>query len=105
MQVASSGVAAMDSSTHVESGDGKLEGVQIGSYVVLFGKNGAVSGGTSYQVTAGSGQALTHYLSDMTPGATYSLTGANQGTATADAQGVVTFTTTGTGAAQSVTLT
>lgn len=109
MQVTSSGVAAMDTSTHVESGDGKLEGVQIGpstgpGYVVLFGKSGTVSGGTSYQVTADSGQTLTHYLSDMTPGATYTLTGVTQATAVADAQGVLTFTTTGTGAPQTITL-
>ena len=104
MQVASSAIASMDTSTHVESGDGKVEGTQIGSYVVLFGKNGSVSGGTSYQVTAGAGQSLTHYLTDMTPGATYTLTGANQGSVTADAQGVLSFTTTGTGSAQTVTL-
>lgn len=109
LQVASSAVASMDSSTHVESNDGQLEGVEIGpsggpGYIVLFGKNGQVNGGTSYQFTAASGQTTTNYLSDMTPGATYTLTGANQGSATADSQGVLTFTTTGTGTAQTVTL-
>ncbi|MDB5357479.1 MAG: hypothetical protein JWN24_3932 [Phycisphaerales bacterium] len=105
MQTAASTTGAMDASSHVESGDGKVEGVQIGAYVVLFGKNGAVSGGTSYSVTAAAGQTMTHYLSDMTPGATYTMTGANQGSATADGQGVLTFTTTGTGATQNVSLT
>lgn len=110
MQVASSAVATMDTATHVVSGDGKLEGVQMGpstgsGYVVLFGKKGAVSGGISYQVTVAPGQTLTHYLTDVAPGTMYTLTGANQGSATADAQGVVTFTTTGTGSAQTVGLT
>jgi len=104
MQVAPSAAGAMDSSAHVESGDGKVEGVEVGAYVVLFGRHGAVSGGTGYSVTAAPGQVLTHYISDLTPGATYSLTGANQGSAVASAQGVLTFITTGTGSPQAVAL-
>ena len=45
----------------------------------------------SYQFTAASGQTTTNYLSDMTPGATYTLTGANQSTAVADSQGVLIY--------------
>jgi fibronectin type 3 domain-containing protein len=104
LQVSPSSTGSEDASTHVQSTDGQLEGVQIGSYVVLFGRNGAVSGGSSYSITAGAGQTITHDLTDMTPGHTYTLSGANQGTVTANAQGVVTFTTTGTGSAQTVTL-
>ena len=87
------------------SGDGKVEGVQLGAYAVLFGTHGTVAGGTSYQVTSGAGQALTHYISDLVPGVAYTLSGANVASATANTHGVLTFTTTGTGAAQTVTLT
>jgi len=69
--------------------------VRAGDTVVLFGKDGPVAGGTGYAVTAANGVVLTHYLTDMAPGATYTLTGANQATATASPQGVLTFTTTG----------
>jgi len=104
LQTAPSGTASMVASSRVASGDGKVEGVQVGNDVVMFGRNGPVAGGTSYAVTAASGVVLTHYLTDMTPGATYTLTGANQATATASPQGVLTFTTTGTGAGQTVTV-
>jgi hypothetical protein len=104
LQTAASATAAMDTSSRVASGDGKVEGVQIGAYAVLFGTHGAVAGGTSYPVTAAAGQTLTHYVSDLVPGATYTLTGANQASATANAQGVLTFDSSGTGAAQTVTL-
>jgi len=106
MQVAPSAAVVMDASTHVESSDGKLEGVQIGSYVVLFGRNGAVAGGVgNYSVNAPSGQTLTHYLSDLAPGVTYTLAGADQSTATANPQGVLSFTSAGTGAVRIVALT
>ena len=104
MQVASSGVASMDPSTHLETADAKLEGVQMGAYVVLFGKRGTVSGGTTYQVTAAAGQTMTHYLTDLVPGTNYTLAGANQAHATVDSQGVLTFTSSGTGRAQTIAL-
>jgi hypothetical protein len=104
MQTAASSAVAMDASQRVASADGKVEGVQMGAFAVLFGRDGAVSGGTSYQVTAAAGQTVTHYLSDMTPGATYTLAGAVQTTATANVQGVLTFTSSGTGSAQTFTL-
>jgi hypothetical protein len=105
MQTAPSSTAAMDASQRVASGDGKVEGARLGNYAILFGRHGAVSGGTSYAVTAGAGQAVTHYVSDLAPGVTYVLTGADQASAAANAQGVLTFTSTGTGTAQTVTLT
>jgi hypothetical protein len=64
-----------------------------------------MSAATSYDVTAGAGQTVTHYVSDLTPGATYTLAGANQASAIASAEGVLTFTSTGTGSAQTITLT
>jgi hypothetical protein len=87
----------MDPTTHIESADQKIEGVQIGAYVVLFGRNGSVSGGTSYAYSAATGAITTHYISDLSPGTTYALTGADEASATASAQGVLSFTSTGTG--------
>jgi len=104
LQTAASGTAAMVASARVASGDGKVEGVRAGDTVVLFGKDGPVAGGTGYAVTAANGVVLTHYLTDMAPGATYALAGADQATATASPQGVLTFTTTGTGGTQTVTI-
>ena len=104
MQTAASSAGAMDASARIASGDGKVEGVLMGQYAVLFGTHGAFSGGTSYQLTAAAGQTITHYVSDLAPGTTYTLTGASQATATANAQGVLQFSATGTGTAQTVTL-
>jgi hypothetical protein len=55
-----------------------------------------VTAPTSYTFTAPSG-TTTHYVCDLTASHTYTLAGANQGTATASAGGVLTFTTTGSG--------
>ena len=46
----------------------------------------------------------THRVADLTPGATYTLGGAASGTAVASPAGVLTFTTTGAGSEQSVTI-
>jgi hypothetical protein len=104
MQVASGSSAVPAASAHIVSGDGQLEGSEVGNDVVMFAVNGAVSGGTSYSVTAASGVTLTHYVVDLTPNATYTLTGANQASAVASANGVLTFTTNGTGMAQTISL-
>jgi hypothetical protein len=103
LQIASSSVGSMDTSTHIISSSNKLEGLRIGSYVVMFGRNGIVSGGDSYSVTAPSGATITHYISDLAPG-TYPLTGANQASSATSPEGVLTFTTTGTGNPQIVTV-
>jgi hypothetical protein len=89
----------------VASADGKVEGALMGTQVVLFGREGAVTGSTSYSVTAAVGSIVTHHVTDLVPSATYQLEGANQTSATASAQGVLTFTTSGTGAAQMIVLT
>ncbi len=104
MQTASSSTIAMDASTHVTSADGQLDGVQIGNDVVLFGRNGLVSGTISYSFRAALGQIVTQYISDTIPGKTYALTGADQTTAIADSHGVLRFTSKGTGSPKLITL-
>lgn len=104
LQTAASSTSAMDTSAYVASGDGKVEGMILGHVVALFGKSGAVSGGTSYSFTDTNGQTTTHYITDMTPNHTYSLAGATSGTATASAGGILKFTSTGTGSSQSISI-
>lgn len=103
MQVTSSSASAMDTASRIMSVASKLEGVQMGSYVVMFGRNGTISGGDSYNITAPNGATITHYITDL-PSGSYSLTGANQASAVTTSEGVLTFTTTGTGSAQTVTV-
>jgi hypothetical protein len=105
-QTAPSATSAMDTTARVISGDSRLEGVKIGGAVAMFGRSGTVSGGSvNYSVTADAAQSVSHYVSNLVPSTQYSLSGANQGTATSSPEGVLVFTTTGTGSSQSVTLT
>jgi hypothetical protein len=106
LQVAPSSSNAMDSSIRVASADGKVEGVRVGSHVVLFGRDGAVAGATAYTLTAAAaGQVLTHHVTDLAPGQAYALTGADRPSAVASPQGVLTFTAVGAGngGAQAIT--
>jgi hypothetical protein len=105
LQSSPSNVTSAVASSHVQSADGQLEGVLINNTVVLFGKNGTVNGGATYTFTAGAGVSVTQYLTDMVPGKTYTIAGATQQTVTADAQGIVTFTASGTGSSQTIKLT
>jgi hypothetical protein len=104
MQVADGLSATPATTTHIVSGDGQLEGSEVGNDVVMFAVDGSVSDGTSYTVTASAGTTLTHYVVGLTPGATYTLVGANQTSAVASTNGVLTFSTTGTGSAQTIIL-
>ncbi len=105
MQVAGATTQSMDPAIRLASADGRVEGVQIGNFAVLFGRNGAVTDGISYTVSAAAGAGMTHYISDLTLGATYIITGADQYSAVASPEGVLTFTTRGTGAVQAITVT
>jgi PKD repeat protein len=105
-QVASATTAAMVSTQQVVSSDGRMQGVQAGNQVVLFGVHGAVSptAPVTYQVN-GSG-SLSHLLVDLQAGQHYQVT-ANGGlvaTLTASAQGTLSFTTTAAGS-QTITVT
>lgn len=110
-QSTSSATGSMDACEHINAT--KFQGVLIGNTVVLFGKahtgTGATgyvqstAGGTSYSFT-GTGSTVTHYVTDLTPNQGYTLSGDASGTPTASAKGVLTFTTSGSGA-KTVTIT
>jgi hypothetical protein len=108
IQTGSSGASAY-TVTRVVSSGGHFEGVIVnGTLVVLFGETaGPVStaGGKSYDYTGTNAATITHYVADLTPSQSYTLSGAASGSAVATSGGVITFTTTGTGASQTVTIT
>jgi hypothetical protein len=101
LETAASTTGSMVATTSVATTDGRMEGVQMGNQVVLFGTNGPVLGTLvtplSYSITASG--ATTHLLVDLTPGQTYQVqvNGSVLTSVTASAQGTITFTTTGSG--------
>lgn len=109
LQAAPSTTGAMDATTYITSGDARFDGVLIGTVLALFPQAGDVnpwSGSTSYSATYSG--TITHYVCGVEPNRTFTVgvsVGSGPGTATSSAGGVLTFQTTGTGAAQTVTLT
>jgi hypothetical protein len=106
MQSSAATAVSLDAASRVASADGKVEGVQVGTQVVLFGRDGLVNlgagGSTSYDITAGAGQVLTHHVVDLVPGAVYSLSGADRLQAIASPAGVIEFSSVGSGAIQNI---
>jgi PKD repeat protein len=100
-EATSSGTAAMDPTQHVLSTDQRMEGVQMGSDVVLFGRNGDVDLTTPVTYTFTGSASVQHLLTNLAAGANYQVTvnGTVLTTVTASAQGTITFTTTATGTA------
>jgi heparin/heparan-sulfate lyase len=69
---------------------GKMKGLSIGNWVVMFGLKGSVDGDVSYQARAG---ATRHLVLDVARGGRYALTGAGgEKTLTAGPEGVLDFT-------------
>jgi hypothetical protein len=99
LQLAPSATKSMDASQHVMSSDGRMEGVQIGNQVVLFGRNGDVDATTpvSYRITATG--SVQHLLTNLAAGQNYQITvnGVVLETVAASSQGTLSFTTTTAG--------
>ena len=104
LQVTAAIVPSMAPSAHVVAGDSKVEGALLGKCCVMFGRAGPVAGPTSYPVTAARGESIRHFVTDLTPGTRYALTGADQAGARASPAGVLAFTATGTGSAQTLSV-
>lgn len=103
-QVAPATVAAMDICMAVSSMDGRMEGVLIGGFLVLFGHLGPVDPTTPIRYSFAAAGPTSHVLVDLVPGRKYNLSGAASGTVTATAAGVVALRAAGSGA-QTVTIT
>jgi hypothetical protein len=101
LQTAPSTTGSMVATSAVTSTDGRMEGVQMGNQVVLFGTQGPVLGTLlsplSYSIQATG--PTTHLLVDLTPGQTYQVqvNGSPLTTVTASSQGTLSFTTSGSG--------
>jgi hypothetical protein len=85
----------MVSTQHILSTDSRMEGVEMGNPVVLFGRNGDVDLTTpvSYQIS-GNGP-VQQLLTNLSPGARYQVTagGGIVTTVTADSQGTISLST------------
>ena len=89
LEVAPSTAAAMSATTHLVSGDGRMEGIMLGDIVALFPKNSTLnpfSGMISYSFTAAA--SATHYLTGLAPNRSYTVTldGGTPATVEASAQ-------------------
>ena len=85
----------MVTTTSVRSTDNRMEGVQMGTNVVLFGSDAPLnpfSGTITYTVTGSS--PVIHLLTDLQPGRLFQISadGNPIGTWTSSTQGTLTFT-------------
>src|SRR5262249_5363854 len=90
----------MVATTFLRSSDNRLEGVQMGTNVVLFGADAPLNpftGTLSYTITGSS--PITHLVTDLPPNrpCQVSAGGVSLGTITASAQGTLSFTNTPSG--------
>jgi hypothetical protein len=93
-QTAAKTATSMVATTSVKSADGRMEGVEIGGQLVLFGANGTLPASVSaISVTVAGAAPSSAILVDLQPGKTYQITvnGAVH-SLKADTQGVVSFT-------------
>jgi hypothetical protein len=85
----------------VTAQDGKMVGLRVGGWLVMFGAKGVVEGAVTYPSPAGTTE---HLVVDLKRGTTYAVSGAAGGDRrrTASGEGTLRFTTRARGA---VTLT
>jgi hypothetical protein len=94
-QVGTASTTKMDTSQHIVSTDARMEGIQIGTQVVLFGRNGDVSPATSFTYQFNGIAGVQHFLTNLSPGEIYQVEsgGTVLAVATASSQGTLGFTT------------
>jgi len=94
-QVAS-GIGRIAAKTrHIVSSDTLMEGVQLGDYVVLFGRDGEPEFDKPISYTINGHNKIHHLLTNLASGRRYSIkaTGTDPITITASSQGTATFST------------
>jgi hypothetical protein len=93
-QVTPSTTKAMDKSQHILSTNSSMEGAQLGSQVVLFGRDGDVPAGTTVTYTFNGKTSVQHLLTNLLPDQTYEvITGTTVNLATSSDQGTLQFAT------------
>jgi hypothetical protein len=95
-QVAPSTTASMDATEHVLTTDGRMEGTQMGTQLVLFGvAAGTVDLTTSVTYSLSGSSSVSNLLVDLKAGGVYQVVadGTNLGNVTASSQGTISFTT------------
>jgi hypothetical protein len=106
LQTAPSTTTSMDATEHVLSTDGRMEGTQIGSQLVLFGVAAtAVNLTTPVTYSVSGSSSVSNLLVDLQAGGVYQIVanGTTLGNVTASSQGTISFTT--PAATQQVTVT
>ena len=80
---------------HVVSNDSRVEGVQVGASVVLFGRDGDLILDRPVTYTVRGGGPVRHLLTNLEPGHRYRVkpAGAPPATRTASPHGTLSFTT------------
>jgi hypothetical protein len=106
LQSAPKTTASMTNTAPIYSTDNRMEGIQMGNNVVLFGADTALNpftGTITYAVTGSS--PITHLLADLTPNHAFQVSagGVSMGMITSSPQGTLSFTTTPSGS-QSITV-
>ncbi|HEV2694534.1 MAG TPA: PKD domain-containing protein [Verrucomicrobiae bacterium] len=101
LQSAPSTAASMVRTTSILSTDGRMEGVQMSTNVVMFGADAALNpftGSISYTVTGSA--PVVQVLTDLPPNRAFQVSagGSSIATITSSAQGVLSFTNTPAGA-------
>jgi hypothetical protein len=96
LQIAPATTKSMLPTHHVVSVDSRLEGVQVGTQVVLFGRDGDVDPDTPLTYQVRGNNAVHHFLTNLKAGQKYQVKEkeAVLATVTASAQGTLAFTTT-----------
>jgi hypothetical protein len=93
-EAAPSSTQAMDPSAHIVSTNASMEGAQIGSQVVLFGRDGPVAPGATVAYAFNGAAATKHLLVDLLPSQTYEVIfGGSTNLVTTSDQGTLTFAT------------
>jgi hypothetical protein len=93
-QVAPSSTTTMAPSTHIVSTNASMEGAQIGSQVVLFGRDGPVAPGATVTYAFNGSSAAQHMLVDLLPSQAYEvIIGGSISLVSTSDQGTLTFST------------
>jgi hypothetical protein len=106
IQVGSSTASEMDTNAYIQSAEAKLEGIIVGSNVVMFAHTPPWGGADRYAVSAKTGEEIRHIVVGLPPDTDIAIVvGGSSTPSRTSSQGVLTFSTRVTGAPQIISLT